>query len=177
MTDTTRAFFLEQAANFDLVPVTRRILSDFLTPVLAYRRLVSADQRTDTSFLLESVETGGRVGRYSILAAGPSMELTARGGSVHCIEHASGKELVRTDADPIALMRDMTSNLRIAPEPPGQRPFCGGWAGRAMTVSGDWNLRHCRSKGPRQRIVTCLIFIWLDMTLLLSLIMWTKPLN
>ena len=129
MTDTTRAFFLEQAANFDLVPVTRRILSDFLTPVLAYRRLVSADQRTDTSFLLESVETGGRVGRYSILAAGPSMELTARGGSVHCIEHASGKELVRTDADPIALMRDMTSNLRIAPEPPGQRPFCGGWAG------------------------------------------------
>ncbi|MFG0260515.1 MAG: hypothetical protein ACF8LK_09215, partial [Phycisphaerales bacterium JB041] len=38
------------------VPIQVRLLSDQLTPVLAYRRLVSGDSRTAPSFLLESVE-------------------------------------------------------------------------------------------------------------------------
>ena len=42
---------------------SRRILSDQLTPVIAYRRLVAHDERTATSFLLESVEQGGSVER------------------------------------------------------------------------------------------------------------------
>ena len=32
--------------------------------VLAYRRLVTADERTAPSFLFESVDTGGTVGRF-----------------------------------------------------------------------------------------------------------------
>ena len=45
-----------QAAN--LVPLFQRILSDHLTPVLAYRCLVKEDERTAPSFLFESVING-----------------------------------------------------------------------------------------------------------------------
>ena len=41
-----------------LVPLFRRILSDHLTPVLAYRCLVKQDDREAPSFLLESVVNG-----------------------------------------------------------------------------------------------------------------------
>ena len=61
------------------VPVAVRLLSDQLTPVLAYRRLVAADEREAPSFLLESVEGGERQGRYSILGAQPILEVVAFG--------------------------------------------------------------------------------------------------
>ena len=37
------------------VPISVTLLSDQLTPVLAYRKLVAPDERTAPSFLLESV--------------------------------------------------------------------------------------------------------------------------
>lgn len=42
----------------NLVPLFQRILSDHLTPVLAYRCLVREDERTAPSFLFESVING-----------------------------------------------------------------------------------------------------------------------
>ena len=57
------------------IPVAERLLSDQLTPVLCYRRLVSADERTAPSFLLESVEGGERQGRHSVLGAQPALEV------------------------------------------------------------------------------------------------------
>ncbi|MEE2972366.1 MAG: hypothetical protein VX672_04510, partial [Planctomycetota bacterium] len=49
------------------VQVSRRIFADQLTPVLAYRRLVAPDDRTAPSFLFESVEQGGGIGRHSLV--------------------------------------------------------------------------------------------------------------
>ncbi len=129
MPDADRSHFLELAQSFDLVPVTRRVLSDSLTPVLAYRRLVSADHRTDTSFLLESVETGGRVGRHSILATSPQMELSARGDAVTLTDHRADTVKRYDGVDPIQCIRDVMDGWRIAPSPQGEPRFCGGWAG------------------------------------------------
>ncbi len=56
--------FREAAERGNLVPLYRRIFSDQLTAVLAYRRLVSADDRTAPSFLLESVEGGEKLARF-----------------------------------------------------------------------------------------------------------------
>ena len=64
--------FARLAQRRNLIPLVRRLMSDQLTPVLAYRRLVRPDDRTAPSFLLESVESGGTVGRYSFLAARPA---------------------------------------------------------------------------------------------------------
>ena len=42
------------------MPLFRRVLSDHLTPVLAYRCLVKQDDRDAPSFLLESVVNGNQ---------------------------------------------------------------------------------------------------------------------
>ena len=61
--------FIELARDHDVVPIARRLMTDQLTPVLAYRRLVADDARLDSSFLLESVEVGGQVGRFSLMGS------------------------------------------------------------------------------------------------------------
>ena len=54
--------FDRQVREGPLVVLSRRLMSDQLSPVLAYRRLVLPDERTAPSFLFESVESGSSVG-------------------------------------------------------------------------------------------------------------------
>ena len=136
MAESTKHAFMEQAALFDLVPVSRRVLSDHLTPVLAYRRLVSGDQRTDTSFLLESVEVGGTVGRHSIVAARPVLEVTARRQEVTLLDHRDGSCRVEHHPDPLGQLASLTSDLRIATG--SDQVFRGGWGGWLAYDSVRW---------------------------------------
>ncbi|TMF53445.1 MAG: anthranilate synthase component I [Chloroflexi bacterium] len=53
-------------ANHALIPVYREVLADMLTPVRAYTLLCPADE---PGFLLESVEGGERLARYSFIGA------------------------------------------------------------------------------------------------------------
>jgi len=121
-----------------VVPIVERLLSDQLTPVLAYRRLVSADERTAPSFLLESVEGGARQGRYSMLGAQPAMEVIAHGHDVEVIDHRSGTgPLARLshEKDPLDLLRTITARHMLAPlhelSGLGALPLIGGWIGYA----------------------------------------------
>lgn len=136
MAESTKRAFIEQARSFDLVPVARRVLGDHLTPVLAYRRLVSGDRRTDTSFLLESVEVGGTLGRHSIVAARPVLEVTARRQEVTLLDHRDGSRRVEHADDPLAEMSSLISGIRIAPGP--DRVFRGGWGGWLAYDSVRW---------------------------------------
>ena len=52
-----------------MVPVVRELLADTLTPVSAFSRLTAGD--TNPAFLLESVEGGERLGRYSFIGLHP----------------------------------------------------------------------------------------------------------
>jgi len=56
------------AAQHNLVPVYREVLADMLTPVRAYTVLCPHDE---PGFLLESVEGGERLARYSFIGASP----------------------------------------------------------------------------------------------------------
>lgn len=56
--ETAAAFREAAGSGANLVPLSQRILSDHLTPVLAYRCLVKEDQRSAPSFLFESVVNG-----------------------------------------------------------------------------------------------------------------------
>lgn len=62
-----------------MVPVYRQLLADTLTPVTAFLRL---RRRNEPAFLLESVEGGERVGRYSFLGRQPREKITAMGDEV-----------------------------------------------------------------------------------------------
>lgn len=63
----------------DLVPVYRTLLADLETPVSVYLKLAQAG---DVSFLLESVEGGEQVGRYSFLGVNPRGLVTVQDDTV-----------------------------------------------------------------------------------------------
>src|SRR4051812_22281235 len=60
-----------------LLPLYREILADVETPVSAYLKVA----RGAPSFLLESVEGGERLARYSIVGTEPRQELEVRAGA------------------------------------------------------------------------------------------------
>jgi anthranilate synthase component 1 len=125
------------------VPLSERLLSDQLTPVLAYRRLVAPDERTAPSFLLESVEGGERQGRHSILGAQPALEVVAYGRQVRVARHrdiaggSSSAPRPSPSSDPLLTLRDLSHHLRLLVPTTARGgaalPACflGGWVGFA----------------------------------------------
>jgi len=118
------------------VPVTRTVIGDALTPVLAYRRLVAPDRREAPSFLYESVHDGDRVGRFSYLGARPVRELLAYGHAVELRDHDDPRQgWTRRADDPLALMSELTRAMSVVDDEAicrgGLPPFSGGWVGYA----------------------------------------------
>src|ERR1700687_469135 len=68
--------FSRLATGATLVPVVKSVAADLLTPVSAF--LAIAAHEPD-AFLLESVERGEQIGRYTFLGARPYMQVRARG--------------------------------------------------------------------------------------------------
>ncbi len=71
--------FSRLAREATLVPVVKSVSADLLTPVSAF--LAIADKEPH-AFLLESVERGEQIGRYTFLGARPYMRVRARQGTV-----------------------------------------------------------------------------------------------
>ena len=68
--------FEREAGRGNVVPVVRSVLADLQTPVGAFLRVAEGARY---AFLLESVEGGERVARYSFLGAEPLMVVRGRG--------------------------------------------------------------------------------------------------
>ncbi len=67
MYQPSREEFRALAARGNLIPVCRRLLADFETPLSAYTKIRGQGE----SFLLESVEGGEHLGRYSFVGCNP----------------------------------------------------------------------------------------------------------
>src|SRR5471030_2777599 len=74
---TTFEEFKELAQRGTFVPVCKEIVADLLTPVSAFLKIA---EHSDYAFLLESVEGGEHVGRYSFLGKDPFLVLRGRAG-------------------------------------------------------------------------------------------------
>jgi anthranilate synthase component I len=74
--------FVSLAQQGNLIPVVCRILADFETPLSAYRKLRGQGE----SFLLESIEGGDTVGRYSFVGCNPRAIIRQSGDVVEVIE-------------------------------------------------------------------------------------------
>ena len=72
--------FLKLARAHTLIPVCRRLVADLETPVSAFLRLAADEPEC---FLLESVEGGEKLGRYTFMGVRPAGKLVARGSVVH----------------------------------------------------------------------------------------------
>ncbi|HEY6191546.1 MAG TPA: anthranilate synthase component I [Bacteroidota bacterium] len=75
--------FKELSQTYNVIPVSKRMLADTLTPVSAYLRL---REGAACSFLLESVEGGERFARYSFLGRDPLAILKCKGKKTRIIE-------------------------------------------------------------------------------------------
>src|SRR5512147_3328649 len=69
--------FKELAHRVTFVPVYKEIVADMLTPVSAFLKIA---EHSDYAFLLESVEGGEHVGRYSFLGKDPFLILRSKAG-------------------------------------------------------------------------------------------------
>src|SRR5277367_6250674 len=87
--------FSALAAQGNLVPVYENYTADLLTPVGAYLRIASGAKY---SFLLESVEGGETIARYTFAGANPAEVFRARGRA--CTLETAGKR-VHSDEDPV----------------------------------------------------------------------------
>src|SRR6266496_3519970 len=75
--------FQQLAAQGNLIPVTRRLLADFETPLSAYRKIRGQGE----SFLFESVEGGEHLGRYSFVGCNPRAVIRQTGSRVELLEN------------------------------------------------------------------------------------------
>jgi anthranilate synthase component 1 len=71
------------ARTHTLVPVTRTVAADLETPVSAFLRVAALEPE---AFLLESVEGGEHVGRYTFIGIRPYKKMTARDGQITVTE-------------------------------------------------------------------------------------------
>jgi anthranilate synthase component 1 len=119
--------FLETLGTSSCVPVYRRLTSDGLTPVSAFRKI----ERSAPSFLFESVIGGEKVGRYSFLGTEPFLKFEAKGQDV-CIKETGnpGAERTLISNDPFVELRRLIEKYRAKPLP-GLPRFTGGAVGYA----------------------------------------------
>jgi anthranilate synthase component 1 len=114
--------FEELARTHTLVPVCRRLVADLETPVSAFLRL-SADE--PECFLLESVEGGEKLGRYTFMGVSPYRKLVARGRSITTWQQ--GRRSTE-EGDIFALLKAALSSHTPA-RVPGLPPFTAGAIG------------------------------------------------
>ena len=118
----SRKEFLDLARTHTLVPVCRTLLADLETPVSAFLRAAWAEREC---FLLESVEGGEQVGRYTFIGLTPFKRIVARGRKIAITE---GRKTTRIEGDIFAVLRDALGGHKPA-RLQGLPPFTAGAVG------------------------------------------------
>jgi anthranilate synthase component 1 len=116
--------FLRLSRTATLVPVAKSISADLLTPVSAF--LAVADGEPD-AFLLESVEGGEKIGRYTFLGVRPFLRLESSGDEI-TIERRRTKKIEHRSGNVFAVIKELLQMHRPAAIE-GLPPFTAGAVG------------------------------------------------
>jgi anthranilate synthase component 1 len=114
--------FTRLARGATLVPVVKSISADLLTPVSAF--LAVAEGEPD-AFLLESVEGGEKIGRYTFMGVQPFLRLESRGEQI-TIER--GRRVERRTGNIFEIIKELLQEHRPATME-GLPPFTAGAVG------------------------------------------------
>ncbi len=128
---TTFDEFRELAQRGTFVPVYKEIMADLLTPVSAFLKIA---EHSDYAFLLESVEGGEQVARYSFLGKDPFLILRSRGGKT-IIDRAG--QTTESEHSFVATVRELMAGFH-APFVPGLPRFTGGAVGYLGYDAAAW---------------------------------------
>ena len=123
--------FLNETKRGNVVPVVRSVLADLQTPVGAFMRVA---QDTPYAFLLESVEGGERVARFTFLGASPEMVVRGRGEET-IIERGAERETRRVRATDF--LREHFHGRKLARRA-GLAPLAGGAVGYLAYDAARW---------------------------------------
>ena len=124
--------FLKLAHQGTVVPIIKRVMADLMTPVAAYMKI----ERLNThSFLLESVEGGEKVARYSFLGYGPHLIVRCRAGVVTLETDDGAKQEVN---EPMLEVLRRLSGQHIPVRLPDMPPFVGGAVGYLSYDAVRW---------------------------------------
>jgi anthranilate synthase component 1 len=125
--------FETEARHGNVVPVVRAVLADLQTPVGAFLRVAGG---ADHAFLLESVEGGERVARYSFLGADPGLIIRGRGDAT-VVERRGFQPEVYKGARAIDYLRGYFGSRRLARRA-GLAPMAGGAVGYLAYDAARW---------------------------------------
>ena len=114
--------FSRLARGATLVPVVKSVTADLLTPVSAFLAVAGAEPN---AFLLESVERGEQIGRYTFLGARPYMRVRVRGETVTV---QRGRHLERRSGNVFQILKELLRQHRPA-SLEGLPPFTAGAVG------------------------------------------------
>jgi len=107
----------------NLIPVWREFLADLETPVSAFMKL----GKGDFSYLLESVEKGEKLGRYSFLGSAPAIVFKSKGKKVEIIRQGKSK-IIGVRKDPLEILKKIMAEYKVVNLPDLPR-FPGGAVG------------------------------------------------
>ncbi len=119
-----KAQFLKLAKKGNLIPVYREILADLETPVSCFLKIGDSPY----SYLLESVEQGSAISRYSFIASNPSLVLKSRGKTISMVRPGKSEESFETKSDPFAELEKILKKYKYV-NIEGLPPFSGGAVG------------------------------------------------
>src|SRR4029077_20794726 len=114
--------FSRLAQEATLVPVVKSVMADLLTPVSAF---LAISRGEENAFLLESVERGEQIGRYTFLGARPYMQLRTRGSEITI---QRGKKREQREGNVFDVAQELLQQHKLA-NVPGLPPFTSGAVG------------------------------------------------
>ena len=114
--------FIKLSKKGSLIPVYTQILADFETPLSAFAKI----DKGEYSFLLESVEGGERIARYSFLASSPSLVFSSKAGKITMSEGGKRREFIAKD--PIEELKKILARYKFV-NVKGLPRFSGGLVG------------------------------------------------
>src|SRR3954462_12415153 len=128
---TTFEEFKELAQRGTFVPVYKEIVADLLTPVSAFLKIA---EHSDYAFLLESVEGGEQLARYSFLGEVANLILRSPAGKTIIDRAGQRTESVQSF---VATVRELMAGFH-APFVPGLPRFTGGAVGYLGYDAAAW---------------------------------------
>ncbi len=115
--------FIRLAKKGNVIPVYREILADFDSPLSAFLKI----DKEKFAYLLESVEGGEHMARYSFLGSSPSLIIESKGREV-TFTRGDKIDTYTAGEDPISEIRSFMGKFRFV-SVEGLPRFCGGLVG------------------------------------------------
>lgn len=123
----SRTEFKALSKKGNLIPVYRELLADLETPVSAFMKI----DNNEYSYLLESVEGGEKIARYSFLGSNPSLIFQSKGNNIEILQKNKSRfkrKCYKTKKSPLDEIKKITDAYKFV-SVEGLPRFCGGLVG------------------------------------------------